>query len=136
MSIRHWIYVRQCAGCCGRLKKYLGNKIFLMYSKFYLCYLSLLCLTINFRSYLPKYGPAPTHQHTQHSYTRISLYFPSIWLLGNSVYMAFLGWWPYKSFESQLVFLNIWNAHGKKAFTFLKERLSQILNFIGKGARC
>lgn len=35
---------------------------------------------------------------------RISLYFPSVWLLENSVYMAFLGWWPYKSFESQLVF--------------------------------
>lgn len=34
---------------------------------------------------------------------------------------GFSWWWPYKSFESQLVFLNIWNAHGRKPSHFWKK---------------
>lgn len=59
-------------------------------------HLLLLCLTILDATFLS----ACVHML---AHTYLSLYFYSVWLLGNSVYMAFPGWWPYKSFESQLV---------------------------------
>lgn len=67
------------------------------------------------RCYFPKCACAHVCTHTH-----LSLYFYSVWLLGNSVYMAFLGWWPYKSFESQLVFWTFEMLTARKPSHFWK----------------
>ena len=56
-----------------------------------------------------------------HAYTHLSLYFYSGRLLGKSAGIAFLGWWPYKSFESQLVFWTFEMLTARKPSHFWKK---------------
>lgn len=119
-----------CAGWYGRLRKYQRTESSVLYYTphfyFYYCFVSLCFLKASSQVYVCVHM-CDTHMH-------LYIFFLCLTPWKFSIH-GFSWWWPYTSFESQLVFLNIWNAHGKEAFTFLKERLPQILNFIGKRAR-
>lgn len=54
------------------------------------------------------------------TYTSLLIFY-SVWLLGKSACVAFLGWWPYKSFESQLVFWTFEMLTARKPSHFWKK---------------